>query len=504
MPSIATTTRTDPASTIPTTVTPDEAATDKAVTDGTTIGTAWLTRAAAHRKWPIVLGVVSVALCMCYLFFWGPVVQHRPVWQTGGDLWGVLRAAHYVGWGYTGGIYAPGNGFLAFPGFPVLLAPVAMLIGHLHLTESVAPMFLAHPTAAILLDPVEAVLAATVMFATDALAERLGTSQGRRIALCVMVGAVAWPVAAVWGHAEDALALTLALYALLAAIDGRWSRCGWLLGVGIAVQPLVGLMVPVLLGATPRGRRVLAAVRAGLPAAALVAVALAGNWKDTISALVKQPTPPSINHATPWVAWAPKLPVTAPAVSQQVHVYRASSGREVVHAITTVVHGVPTVAGGPGRIIELALAVALGLWTWRRPGGADRLVWLVAVALAVRCYFDAVMTPYYLAPPLIVGLLLAARTSRMRFATAAVAAVLATIYAYHHTTPWAWWVPVAALLTVVLVCGYPGRRRDPDGGSDSAVVTKDADRTRMPASERVHVRVLQGADGVLAARQPLT
>ena len=62
---------------------------------------------------------------------------------------------------------------------------------------------------------------------------------------------VAWPVVAVWGHAEDVLAMTFAIYAMIAMLDGKWKKMGWLFGLGIVMQPLVALLLPLFIGATP-------------------------------------------------------------------------------------------------------------------------------------------------------------------------------------------------------------------------------------------------------------
>jgi hypothetical protein len=71
----------------------------------------------------------------------------------------------------------------------------------------------------------------------------------------------------------------------------------------------------------------------------------------------------------------------------------------------------------------------------------------------MRCFFEPVMTPYHLAPPLIV----AARMDRMRFGMAALFALGDTVFAYYRFTPWVWRLPVAGMVAVVLACGYPGR-----------------------------------------------
>jgi hypothetical protein len=396
--------------------------------------------------------VLMVGIGILFMLGWDPLVHHVGLWDTGTDLWGIFRGAHSVALGFLGGIYLPANGVVAFPGVPVILAPVAMLGDSLHLTEAAA--LVAHPTVALILQPVELLLASTVVFAADALAERLQVGNGRRISLCFLVAIIAWPTAAIWGHAEDALAMTFTMYAMVALLDRRWSGCGWLLGCGIVIQPLVALTLPLFIGAAPPGRRLLLAVRSAALSVVLVGVAFVGNAAGTYRQLVTQPTPPSVNHPTPWMALAPK--VTSGGMQTIRQVIRLSGrGVPAFTVVTSTVHPVVEVAGGPGRLIDVAVALLLGLYVWRRPQHAVRLLWLVAVILASRCFFEAVMTPYYIAPPLFLGLVLAARQGAKRFWAAAVIAIEITVFAYHHLNPWVWWVPVVAGLAAVLALGYP-------------------------------------------------
>jgi hypothetical protein len=413
-----------------------------------------LARWSSRRKWPIVLTVVFVVTGMMFMFFWNAVVHHQESWATGGDLWGIFQAAHYVGWGSLGGVYTPGNGVVAFPGMPVLLAPVAMVTGHFNMTEPWGPFTIPRPTAALVLMPIELLLGATVIFAADALAEHLEVSSRRRIGLCVAVAVIAWPVVAAWGHAEDALALTFALYAMIAMLNGKWATMGWLFGLGIVFQPLVALMLPLFLGATPQGKRIMLAVRSSALSAVLVGVAFLGNASDTYTAVVKQPTPPGINHATPWVALAPELVKSATKI---VH-YAALSGAHghaTVAARTAKAQAVIVVSGGAGRIIDIVLAVLVGLFVWRRPQPTVRLLWLAAAVLASRCFFEPVMTPYYLAPPLILALILVSRQRGKRFWAATILSLEVTVFAYHHLNEWVWWLTVVAGLIGVLALGYP-------------------------------------------------
>ena len=92
------------------------------------------------------------------------------------------------------------------------------------MTESFAQIVVARPTAALILEPIELILASTVIVASDALAEKLLVSRQRRFMLSIAVAVVAFPVAAVWGHAEDALTMTFGIYAMAAMLDRRGQR----------------------------------------------------------------------------------------------------------------------------------------------------------------------------------------------------------------------------------------------------------------------------------------
>jgi hypothetical protein len=112
---------------------------------------------------------------------------------------------------------------------------------------------------------------------------------------------------------------------------------------------------------------------------------------------------------------------------------------------------------------------------WRAELGQDgwssqllqELLWWAAVALALRCVFEPVMTAYYLWPALAVALV-AASPSRTRLIATSVAAVALT-YASQLSwrSPWTWWAPMIAGLALTLLLArvpraVPGRRPAPE------------------------------------------
>jgi hypothetical protein len=249
---------------------------------------------------------------------------------------------------------------------------------------------------------------------------------GRRAVLCVIEGVVLWNVSVLWGHPEDAVAVGLAVYSLLFALDGRWTGAGWLFGLAMATQPLVVLMFPVLLAMCDRQQITGLALRSFLPIVALVATPLIAQFHPTMHAIFDQPNYPRIDHATPWTALAPRL---------------GGTGKNVA------------VAGGPGRAIAVLVACGLGLWARRRRDRPDMLVWAAALAMASRCFTESVMDSFYVWPALAVGLVVAAYNGRWRLALAGALAVLTSVVSNWRLGEFPWWALVTAGIVLVLAAG---------------------------------------------------
>jgi hypothetical protein len=408
---------------------------------------------------PIVLIAIVAISTMAYSLFWGPVVLHRPDWIVKADIWGTFRTSQFVGWGNIGGVYSSGGGLVSLPGISVALAPVALLVNHFGLLTSF-PIGIPHPTAWLVLGPYETVLGALVLIPLDSLAEELGIGRRARLASTICEAIILWPVIAIWGHPEDPLAMAFAIWGLVAALRGRWRTVGWFWGLAFVMQPLVVLMFPIVFALAPRRQRPSLAVRSALPSAVLVAIPLLQSWGPTANALFKQPNFPTINHATPWLALAPVL-TKAQAVTV-AHAHRTVLANGAVHfgiSYSRFMYG-EVVAAGPGRLIALGLAVLLGVYVYRRRPSPDTVVWLCCVALALRCFFEAVMDPYYLWPPLALAFVLVVR-NRWRFVVAVTASAGLTQWSYRHMGPWQWWAPIVILLAVVVIAARPMRVPEP-------------------------------------------
>ncbi|HXW81039.1 MAG TPA: hypothetical protein VEJ84_16165 [Acidimicrobiales bacterium] len=378
--------------------------------------------------------VLVIATGMAYTLWWPAVVRHHAsYWVEPGDIWGTVRAAHWIAWGGFSFIYSSGTGLVTLPGFHLLLTPFVMLSSALHLSET-APGFVPQlkPTAWLLIGPVTLVCSAAPLFAFDALARELRISVGRRRLLSLLEAAAVWPALALWGHPEDVLALGLAVLCLVQMQRGHWWAVGWLLGAAIAMQLYVIALVPLFCFTAGLRRSPALLARAALLPGFLFLVVVIPNPHASLHALLDQPNYPRIDYPTPWVLLAPKI------------------GRGVV-------------AAGPGRIIGLLVATACGALASRHRQNLGWLTWLMAAALATRCCFESVMDPYYWGPVIAVTLCAAATVPLYRWMMAAAALGGLTYLSYQRTGIWPYWLETSALIVFALVVALPlHRRRAPD------------------------------------------
>ncbi len=389
---------------------------------------AWLRGAAHRRRWPIILGIVQVVTGMAYSLWWGRLVglYGGHYWLTSGDFWLDFRTAHYVGWGAFGIIYGSGTGLLTFPGYILVLVPVAMLTGAFHLSETF-PFVLQHPTAWLIAGPYIMALGSFSLFAFDRLAERLGVAARRRIALCVAEAVVQWPVAVIWGHPDDLIAVGLACYAFVFVMDGKWSAAGWTFGAAVAFQPLVLLVLPLLLALTDRSVVTGILVRSALPSVLLLAVPLGYDFHDTYR-IVQQPWYGRVEFPTPWTSLAP----------------HTSTGE---------------VLSGPSHSLAVLAGMALGFVAWRRRWSIPMVLGAMTLALALRPALEPAIAPYYLWPVFAIALVLVAVRSS-RFGSVAFVLAGAFLLLQHHLGPWwAWYIFALASLAAAVAAGVGLPRR---------------------------------------------
>lgn len=425
----------------------------------------WVIDRLRRRAGPIGVAFVFVALGLAYVFRWGSVVRHTPsLWITPVDLSGIYRASTALAHSHFNAIYQANSGFLTLPGILIVLAPLGALSNVFHTTFVeimknhhlvTYPHYLVSHTSQIFdsgtitsgahgaieysiqpqwftyVAPYIMVLSCSALFALDALAERLQVTRSRRLVLTVAEAVVLWPVIVFWGHPEDALAVALVVYALWFALDDRFTWAGWLFGAAVAVQPLVIVVFPILLVLGGRTRVLGLVVRGVVPAAAVTVGPFVSEFHATLHDVVTQPALPDLkgNHQTPWTFLAPKL-----------------SGKGSLTAV----------GGGPTRAITLVLAGAVGWWARRWRERPEMLVWSVALALALRTYTESVMTAYYVWPALAVGLVIAARGSRLRFGLSIALAIGVTTVGQFQLELFQWWaLDVAGVTGLLIAAAWP-------------------------------------------------
>jgi hypothetical protein len=401
-----------------------------------------------RRMIPLIASAGLIAVGM-FTTTWGAAVIGHSEWALPYDLWGTLIATTRLAHGNVGGLYAPPTGLISLPGAAVILLPGAALISALGLSLAIPGAANLHPAVWLLAGPYEIAIGCLPLFAADALAERLGVPRWPRWLLAVAEAGILWSVCARWGHPEDAVAVGLLLYAVLAQANGRTAVAGWLAGAAVCVQPLVLLALPFLLALLPWRRMAPFLVRVALPAVVLLAAAAIANWHDTYQSVTSQPDSPVVNHPTIWTSLAPHLTNT-------------------------------NVAAGPFRLATILLACLCALALRRRWAGRldqegapwptsllTSVLWWIAFALALRSFFEPVMVSYYPWPPMAVALIPAATLGWPRLLAAGLLAggLTGAAQGPSHAV-WIWWAPIVAGLIVLLAVSWPRPGLHEDGRRD--------------------------------------
>ena len=406
-----------------------------------------------RRAFPLIAVVVMILIGMVGTI-WGPVYYGQQSWAVPDDLWATMVAAQRLLDLDLAGLYTPPTNLITFPGAAVILVPVAAVLDAAGLPIHAGHQGV-HPTGWLVAGPLETLISAIVLFAADALAERLGASLPKRFLLAAAEATALWNVTIRWGHPEDAVAVGLVLYAVLALGDERPSRAAWLTGAAVAVQPLVLLAFPILAVAVKPRRLPGFVARAATPPIVTLAAAAAANWTATIHAVTSQPNAPSIDHPTPWI-------------------YVTFLARPLSDG---------SVAAGPARALSVLVAVGCALcirnrWRTERLTGAwspqalAGLLWWIAVALALRSVFEPVMVSYYVWPPLAAALAAASRDWIRLVPAAAAATVLTFLSQVSWRNPWVWWTPMVVVLGLTLLAARPARAAPAQGAGARGAVRR--------------------------------
>jgi hypothetical protein len=302
-----------------------------------------------------------------------------------------------------------------------------MLTGAFGMSESY-PLVLPHPGAWLVCGPVEMLVGCAALIGADAMGERLGLTRGKRAVAVLFVAVGLWNTTVLWGHPEDAIAVGLACYALVAVFDRRIVSAGWLLGVAIAFQPLVLLLVPLAIAALGLRSSWSLMWRCVVPSATLLIVPLITEYSATVRALVEQPNYPNLDHRTPWTSLAPTL---------------GGSGRFLL------------VAAGPVRLLSVAGACALAYILRRKLADPWVLVWACSSVLALRCATESVMVAYYLWPATVLACMLLVRAKSGRAFIGLGLGLLLVVFSDLRLGEWPWWLGTIGGLLAVLAVAVP-------------------------------------------------
>jgi hypothetical protein len=388
---------------------------------------AWAERRAA----PLMVTIAMLIAVMAYSLLFHPLFHVGKIkLLSPSDLWSLAKSSNAFLHGNFAHIYERNGSLTSPPAFEAVLAPIiglGELIGlspHLHSTGEPLSMWLVLGPAALL-------LASTALFAIDAVARHWHFSDGKRIALALVGGVGVANVAGGWGHPEDCIAVAFVVWAALALErDGLRAapRAAWLLGLGIAFQPLAILGVaPVLarVGWREAGRL---SWRLALPSAVVLVPPLLAETHQTLFVIVRQPFQPKYISFTPLTHLAP---VIAPA----------------------------TDGGGPTRAIAILIGAALAIAVCRRRHDLATVLSMVAVAAFLRVLLETELNWYYLWPVPALCLVLALRKSGFRFAVCSLAFLVTMVLGdrrVHHIATW--WPALMGTLVLILLTIGPSPR----------------------------------------------
>ncbi len=409
------------------------------------------------RAWPL-MGMVGLLITgMAFSLFWNQVLHHANFWTTPPDLWSTFRDAHYVIWDGEGQVYNANTSFVTFPGIAVFLSPIAEVQRIFHLSESF-PVYLTRPTAWLVLGPVDMLCGGILLFPLDAIARRFTITYKRRALATILEAALIFPVVVYWGHPEDTLSLAFGFYGLLASRDRRWLHSAFFFALAVAFQPLVLLILPIALAYVPAKKWPAYAGVVAIPSLLLLLPPLIQEWKPTTYAILKQPNFPTIDHPTPWLSLAPVLTPRRWAYTYGIKSETLPDGKhKLIYAATKVFAG-DVVEAGPGRTIALVLACLVGVWVAKKKPPIVQVIWWAAFALSLRCVFESVMDPYYLAPSLVLVIVVASTVGKVRFLLTLAAAGICTRTSYWHTGEWRYYLLVTGSLLLALAFSWPRDR----------------------------------------------
>jgi hypothetical protein len=344
-----------------------------------------------------------------------PALLGRSYWWTPGDAWRSLRAAHYIPHGAYPLIYETETRkdlFDAGPLLPLVLAPVAWIGDVFHLHESY-PLPRQHPSMWPLFGTYGLASAIPLLYAVRATATQLLVRSGRTVLQIGVLLLAFVPMAIVYGHYEDVLALALVLIAFREAFAERPLRGALCLAAAIAFKQWSVLAVPVFVVACPEGIRRRALMRSVFPPALFMSAFLATDYKWASAALLHPPAFPFYGHAALWVSPRTEYVISVPE---------------------------------RGGALVIAVLVA---WLIRKERDPAFVISALGCVLLARFLFEPAVHSYYLAPG--ITTLLVAESCRGRRIVTKVTLFAIMVLAFPlHPDRTLWWAAMYALTALAL------------------------------------------------------
>jgi hypothetical protein len=235
--------------------------------------------------------------------------------------------------------------------------------------------------------------------------------------------AITLPPIALYGHAEDLVALGCMLYALVAALEGRGRAAGWWLGVALAFQFLAFLAVPIALVLLKRRQWLGAIVPMIAVPLSVMIVPLVSEPRATWSQLVHQKVYDDFGFISP--TW------------------------HLDPGVGAVIRGLVALVAIPA-----ALLLVRTLPDDRR-SAANFVIWILALLFALRV-FEPELVPYFLAPALALLAISASRGTWWRLLAACGLAVWLNWWLHDPVDGrWVLWLFLVAQLAVLAWLGSP-------------------------------------------------
>ena len=146
---------------------------------------------------------------------------------------------------------------------------------------------------------------------------------------------------------------------MVAMLQKKWSKCGWLLGARHCLQPLVALTVPLVHRRPPLRGAVCARSPVGCAFSHPGRRRLHRQSEQHLSGPSQATDTSSGEPCDPLGESCPEITSGVKVTGHSVHsVIR--SGRSMFTEVTTSSHTSAVVAGGPGRLLDVLVAVLLG------------------------------------------------------------------------------------------------------------------------------------------------